>query len=226
MSKGATRPVGRPRAVPAEESNMTVPEQILDAAAHLFVSHGFAGTTTRMIADHVGIRQATLYYHFATKDDIFVSLLETTLVASLDAAVALDQQVAEGEIDPAAALYSLAHTDAAELTTRDHNAGYLWLLPEARAPRYADFWARRAELEHIYGRIGTAASSPSVSSTLSADTLGEILAQVPELIIHHRRSKPSTAPPSAREIASTCLRICGVSPEQIELIMAQQHASV
>ncbi|WP_292717016.1 helix-turn-helix domain-containing protein, partial [Microbacterium sp. 13-71-7] len=80
---------------------MTVPEQILDAAAHLFVTHGFAGTTTRMIADRVGIRQATLYYHFATKDKIFVSLLETTLLASLDAAVALDRQVAEGEIDPA-----------------------------------------------------------------------------------------------------------------------------
>ena len=60
MSIRRTHP-GRPRLVP---SNTAAPprEQVLHAAAQLFVTKGFAATSTREIADKVGIRQASLYY--------------------------------------------------------------------------------------------------------------------------------------------------------------------
>lgn len=43
-------------------------EDILNHASHLFLTYGIAGTSTRMIANAVGISQPSLYAHFATKE--------------------------------------------------------------------------------------------------------------------------------------------------------------
>lgn len=42
--------------------------QIYDAAARVFAQRGFHGATTQDIADLLGIRQASLYYYFASKE--------------------------------------------------------------------------------------------------------------------------------------------------------------
>jgi len=42
--------------------------QIYDAAARVFAERGFHGATTQDIADLLGIRQASLYYYFASKE--------------------------------------------------------------------------------------------------------------------------------------------------------------
>src|SRR5690606_6446151 len=65
---------GRPRHLP-DKGVGTPREQVLEAAALLFTSKGFAATSTREIAEAVGIRQASLYYHFAGKDEILAALL-------------------------------------------------------------------------------------------------------------------------------------------------------
>ncbi len=41
---------------------------ILDAAAEVFASRGFHGASTQDIADVLGIRQASLYYYFPSKE--------------------------------------------------------------------------------------------------------------------------------------------------------------
>ncbi|SRR5579883_699519 len=46
-------------------------ERIMDVALRLFAAQGFAATTTKQIAQHVGITEGLLYYYFPTK----VSLL-------------------------------------------------------------------------------------------------------------------------------------------------------
>ena len=61
---------GRPRLEQSRRPGKTAREEILDAAAELFTNLGYASTSTRGIADAVGVRQASLYHHFATKDDI------------------------------------------------------------------------------------------------------------------------------------------------------------
>lgn len=55
----ATRP-GRPRAVPRLASARAPRDEILDVAAELFVTRGFAATSTWDIAEEVGTRQAPL----------------------------------------------------------------------------------------------------------------------------------------------------------------------
>jgi AcrR family transcriptional regulator len=48
--------------------------QVLDAAAHLFCSQGYQGTTVRDIARAVGMLPGSLYCHFSTKDDLLVAV--------------------------------------------------------------------------------------------------------------------------------------------------------
>ena len=43
--------------------------EIIEAAARVFAQHGFHGATTQDIADVPGIRQASLYYYFTSKEE-------------------------------------------------------------------------------------------------------------------------------------------------------------
>jgi AcrR family transcriptional regulator len=43
-------------------------QRILDVAAHLFATRGFAGTSIRDIAEELGVTKAALYYHFPSKE--------------------------------------------------------------------------------------------------------------------------------------------------------------
>ncbi|MCH8994088.1 MAG: TetR/AcrR family transcriptional regulator [Chloroflexi bacterium] len=51
-------------------------KQILDAALRLFSEKGFARTSVRDIARGAGITDAAIYYHFASKRDLFEALFE------------------------------------------------------------------------------------------------------------------------------------------------------
>jgi len=50
---------------------------IIDAAADLFSKHGLKGTTTREVAKAVGISEATIFKHFATKEELYTAIIET-----------------------------------------------------------------------------------------------------------------------------------------------------
>ncbi len=50
-------------------------ETILDAARTLLLERGFTGTTTKQIADHCELSEATVFFYFKSKDEIFTSLL-------------------------------------------------------------------------------------------------------------------------------------------------------
>jgi AcrR family transcriptional regulator len=49
--------------------------RILTAARGLFGSYGYQGTTTRMIAQDVGIDISTLYYHWGEKKDLYEAVI-------------------------------------------------------------------------------------------------------------------------------------------------------
>lgn len=65
--------------------------RLLDAAAALFCSQGYQGTTVRDIARAVGMLPGSLYCHFPTKDDLLVAVYVRgveRISASVEAAVA------------------------------------------------------------------------------------------------------------------------------------------
>lgn len=64
----ATGPRARQRgAAPRSRSRRWGP--ILEAAARVFAERGYHGASTQDIADRLGIRQASLYYYFASKEE-------------------------------------------------------------------------------------------------------------------------------------------------------------
>lgn len=59
--------------------------RVLDAAAELFVSQGYAGTTLRQIAGAAGIKAGSIYHHFDSKEELFVAVLNDGIVVMIDA---------------------------------------------------------------------------------------------------------------------------------------------
>jgi AcrR family transcriptional regulator len=117
---------GLPRLEQSRRPGKTAREEILDAAAELFTNLGYASTSTRRIADAVGVRQASLYHHFATKDDILDALLSGTVDEPLRLAAEL-----LAEKGPAAPrLHALVVGDVTQLCASRWNLGALYLLPD------------------------------------------------------------------------------------------------
>ena len=50
---------------------------IVEAAVALFSQKGFRGTTTKEIAEAAGCSEATIFKHFATKNELYSAILET-----------------------------------------------------------------------------------------------------------------------------------------------------
>ena len=50
--------------------------EVLDAAATIFADKGYAGASTRDIAERLGVRQASLYYYFPSKEAALAAICE------------------------------------------------------------------------------------------------------------------------------------------------------
>jgi AcrR family transcriptional regulator len=57
--------------------------RILEAANTLFAERGYAGTSMRDIAEHLGMTSAALYYHFPAKEEL-LSALVAPVIQTLD----------------------------------------------------------------------------------------------------------------------------------------------
>lgn len=204
---------GRPRAARDTGSSLTGREQILDAAAALFTELGFSGTSTRAIADRVGIRQQSIYYHFAGKDEILIELLTDSVRPSIDFITGIADLVPD-EATAAAALFALASVDAQTLRRSPHNIATLYLLPEVQAAPFDAFRAQRAQLRDTYGRLGAAAAHADVAAGLSPERIGLVLIQLAEIVIELRREgEPDTD--DDQTIAASCLRVLGLTGPEI-----------
>lgn len=60
----------------AREEQHITRQRIIDAARTMFMRDGYQATSTRRIAQEVGITQPNLYHHFANKEALYVSVLE------------------------------------------------------------------------------------------------------------------------------------------------------
>ena len=99
----------RPDAVSATESNRR--EALLRAAARLFVEKGFDATTTRDIAEAVGMRSGSPFYHFRSKHD----LLKAAIADGLETAHERMQTVTASIDDPELRLRTMVRTHLGNL---------------------------------------------------------------------------------------------------------------
>ncbi len=90
-------------------------EQVMNSALEMFAERGFRGTSTRAIADHAGVSQPVVHYHFRSKAALFEEVLEK----SVDAWVAQVEEILDGAMTSPAGV--LRETGAAVLGQAEAN---------------------------------------------------------------------------------------------------------
>lgn len=212
----AAKRVGRPGE--GESSR----QEILEAAAELFSENGFAATSTRAIALAVGIRQASLYYHFPSKDSILAELLTGTVLPSIEAASALGR--VEGR--SVARLHALLRFDSTLLCAGRWNLGSLYLLPELRQPLFTAFRQDRIRLKRRYGKL-IRASRAEGDLTYDDDRLAtDLLFTLGEGVILIRSDRPAGA--DLDDLVATLpdagLRMLGLSARRLPRVRREATA--
>lgn len=218
------RRAGRPRVMPqmmgGRRSWMEPREEILDVSAGLFVDRGFAATSTRDIAEAVGIRQASIYYHFPSgKEEILGELLQRSIRPTLDRIEKIEILGAETDAGPEVLLYLLVVLDVRTLAAAPRNAGVLSRLPEVqRKEVFGPFGAARKELGAAYARLGeqVTAARPDSAMTPEGHLLGTLLLQLVEVVIGMRTDGHQVNQTIEGIVAASCLRVCLADQERID----------
>lgn len=83
-------------------------QAIVDAAADVFLRHGYLGATTDEVAKLAAVSKQTLYKHFADKEQLFASVIMVTSGVLLDRLLALIAATLDDTDDVRSALRELA----------------------------------------------------------------------------------------------------------------------
>ena len=116
--------------------------ELLRAAARLFVEKGFAATTTRDIAEAVGMRSGSPFYHFRSKQE----LLKEAMIDGLEAGRARITAAIADVTDPEQRLRLLVRTHLGTLLEGDCTSPML--LAETRSLEAGE----RAEIAAAFDR--------------------------------------------------------------------------
>ena len=214
---GISAKVGRPRHAPPLRQGVNGREQILDAAAEMFSEHGYGAASTRKIAEAVGVKQASLYYHFASKQDILANLLAGTVRPSL----AFGNRLARTGEPAHVQLYALTYFDVRLLSSGRWNIGVLYTLPELRAEQFADFRRDRRLLKRAYGRRIAAGLRASTFSAASADLATALVFALAESVISMRVDGAHLEAVLPDLIASSALRLLACGEQDVAIAAAE-----
>jgi AcrR family transcriptional regulator len=195
---------GRPRLTTQRRPGMTAHDEILDAAGELFTTLGYTATSTRTIAEAVGIRQASLYHYFKTKDDILCALLSQTVTPTLMVFESLAD--AEPALSPAEQLHALAVFDGRQLLDGRWNLGALYLQPELRGARLEPFWSDRERLRLHYLALSKAIVADTGVDEAAADLPFRL---VESLVNMWTRPRPERLK-LPEHVADACVRVLGL----------------
>jgi AcrR family transcriptional regulator len=125
-------------------------DEIADAAARVFADRGYHGTTTQAIADVLGMRQASLYYYFPSKE----AALEEVCARGTDGFVESAERVMQQDVPPLDKLTLLIASHLAPIETmRDYVKVFInerRYLPDASRRRVG---RRSRRIERIFEQV-------------------------------------------------------------------------
>lgn len=124
--------------------------RVLATALELFAVHGVSGTSLQMIADHLGVTKAAVYYQFHAKEDIVLAVIEDA-VGRLRAAIEQSEAAASPQEATSLALDGLI--DA----VIDHRQAVASLLTDPEVTRILE---SHAEFADLTGRLVTQLGGP------------------------------------------------------------------
>jgi AcrR family transcriptional regulator len=106
---------------------MSQSERATKVAAELFAAKGYAATSTRELAEAMGVTKGTFYHHYPTKEEVLLQICEESLACVAAAALAAVQDATE----PRARLEALIRTHV--LTMLADQAMHTTMLLELRS---------------------------------------------------------------------------------------------
>jgi AcrR family transcriptional regulator len=166
----------------------TTRERILYEASQLFARQGFHATTTREIAKAVGIRQPSLFHHFASKD----AILQALLAWDLDVAVPAVRRLARDGGPAAVRLYRYVRDDVEHLARAPYNLAGLYTEEVIGSDAFAAWARKRASLHASVERIVCdgmdAGEFVAMPSALAREAIAGILVRTLTLYSGGRRS--------------------------------------
>ncbi|MFC2968748.1 TetR family transcriptional regulator C-terminal domain-containing protein [Acidimangrovimonas pyrenivorans] len=89
--------INRPKKGRREAARRATESTILTAAESVFAEAGFGGATMQLIADVAGLPKANLHYYFATKEELYRSVVNRIFLIWLRAADAMDEAAGPAE---------------------------------------------------------------------------------------------------------------------------------
>jgi AcrR family transcriptional regulator len=119
---------------------------IMKAAISLFSERGFRGTTTRALAEAVGVTEPVLYEHFKSKRELFEAIIEVKSKEGVARATALLQPLADRGQDRAV-LVALGEF-ICQCYTEDQAYGRLLLMAALEGPELGDIFYERQREAH------------------------------------------------------------------------------
>ena len=146
-------------------------DRVLTSAAQLFAEKGFAATTTREVAEHAGIKRATLYHYIGSKEELLARLCHEAF-SGVEGSV--DRAIADAPPDPIERLRAaiVAHMTAV-LASRELQTVMLLELRSLDSNEHSkDLFARREKYE---GRFRTTVEHAQKSGALRKDIPASLL---------------------------------------------------
>ena len=198
-------------------------QRILDAAAAEFRHNGYAATSLKVIANRVGVRVASLYHHFQSKE----SLVEEILAIGLDRTESATREAVMSMGVNASPIARIRSAIAAHvrnnLTSGDYALATLRILGQVpenirkrqgeRQKAYAEFWSNLLDEGRAAGEIRSDLNPKLVRMLLfgamnwavewyrpNGDSAAEIAAVASEMILSGLQT-PGTEQPAARVIS-------------------------
>ena len=105
------------RGRPVLDESESIRQDLIAKSAQLFRSKGYDNTTVRDIAAAVGIQSGSWFYHFKTKQDILVAVMEQGMQKSLEEI----EKLALADLPPRQALQQLVRVHLDTLLAPDHD---------------------------------------------------------------------------------------------------------
>jgi AcrR family transcriptional regulator len=217
MCRVTGKRAGRPRHADIGRAGSGGRAQILDAAAELFSEQGYGAATTRQIADAVGVRQASIYYHFSNKQEILAELLADTVRPSLEYSRRLEPSGAPGLVQ----LYALTSFDVTLLSGGRWNIGALYTMPELRTPEFAPFRDERELLRQAYSDRVVAAVAEGAIEVEDEAVATSLAFALAESVIAMRAEGQPIHPDLPDVIAAGVLRILGCNARTVTRVQAR-----
>lgn len=197
--------------------SLSTKERILREASQLIAQQGYHATTTRQIAERVGVRQPSLFHHFESKAEIVAELLEWDLGQTLPFVEAL----VEERISAAVRLYTYLLFDADHLMNAPYNLAGVFTEDVMGDPAFTRWAIRRKQVHVCVSRIVEDGVRSREFIDVSPQVISEAVAGVLIGVLTFHSGGRTMRPMLGEEIAALLVRGVLADPTRLDEVRAE-----